>query len=93
MTKRDYLKHNWEVNDMQGNIIKPGDTVVVNNHYASSPIVGIADHMTESEKLAIIYTVPQTLHSGTSYPMDCWAYRSPKRVIKIKDGNKSNNKN
>lgn len=89
MTKKEYLKYNNpEAFDMQRKPVKPGDTVVINNHHGSAPYIGIVDHFTECGKLAIIYG-----YNWRSSTIECYAYREPRTVIKIKDGNKSNNKN
>ena len=86
MTKKDYLKYNNpEAYDMQGKPIKPGDTVVINNHYGSAPYVGVVDHFTQSGQLAIIYD-----WNNCGQTVKRRAYRVPRLVLKIKDGTESN---
>ena len=88
MTRREYLKYNNpEAFDIQGKPVKPGDTVVINNHYGSAPYIGIVDHFTESGNLAITYDY------GWGSTIKCRAYRMPRTVIKIKDGNNTTNQN
>lgn len=90
MTQREYLRtHNPEAFDIQGKPIKLGDTVVINNNYGSAPYIGIVDHFTECGNLAVRYS----WHGYKGSTIKCWAYREPRKVIKIKDGNKSKNKN
>lgn len=90
MTKREYLKYNNpEAFDVQGKHVKPGDTVVVNNNYCSTPSLGVVDHYTETGNLAIYYN--WTSYSGRIYK--CWHYRPANKVVKIKNGRRSKNKN
>lgn len=90
MTKREYLKYNNpEAFDLQGKPIKPGDTVVINNNYTRTPFIGVVDHFTENGNLAIIYD--WTNWKGVV--VKCNAYRGPRHVVKIKDGNKSKKQN
>lgn len=85
MTKKEYLKYNnFEAFDLQGKPIKPGDTVVIHNHYGSAPHIGVVDHFTPTGKLAIIYNCK----NWKGVVVKCNAYRASKLVIKIKDGNK-----
>lgn len=87
MTKKEYQKYNNpEAYDMQGKPIKPGDTVVINNHYGSAPYVGVVSHFTQSGQLAIIYD-----WNNYGQTVKCNAYRVPRLVLKIKDGTESNN--
>lgn len=90
MTKREYLKYNNpEAFDVQGKLVKPGDTVVVNNNYCSTPFVGVVDHYTSIGKLAIC-------HDRISYNgivIKCWFYRPANKVVKIKNGYRSKDKN
>lgn len=89
MTKKEYQKYNNpEAFDIQGKPIKPGDTVVINNHYGSAPYIGIVNHFTECGNLAITYD-----YSWRSSTIKCHAYRMPRTVIKIKDGNNTTNQN
>lgn len=92
MTKKEYLKYNNpEAFDMQGKPIKPGDTVVINNHYGASPYIGVVDHFTQSGALAVLY---EWVSSYGSKPrtVKSWAYRNSRTVIKIKNGNNRKNK-
>lgn len=90
MTKREYVKYNNpEAFDVQGNHVKPGDTVVVNNYYSHTPTIGVVDHYTESGNLAILYN--WTSYDGTV--QKCWYYRHANKVVKLKDGHRSKNKN
>ena len=83
MTKREYFKYNNpNVFDRLGKPIKPGDTVVVNNHYGTSPYIGVVDHFTRSGKLAVCYD----WISCQGRIVKCWAYRIPNTVIKLKSG-------
>lgn len=92
MTKKEYLKYNNpETFDMRGKSIKPGDTVVINNHYGASPYIGVVDHFTQSGTLAILYDWVSH-YGGKSHTIKCWAYRPPRQVVKIKNGNSSKNK-
>ena len=89
MTRKEYLKYNNpDAFDMQGKPIKPGDTVVINSYYGTTPYIGIVDHFTEGGKLAVIYD-----YNWGNSTIKCHAYRKPKTVIKIKNGSKSNSKN
>lgn len=90
MTKREYLKYNNpEAFDLQGKPIKPGDTVVINNNYTRTPHIGVVDHFTESGNLAVIYD----WIGWKGKVVKCNAYREPRHVVKIKDGNKSKEQN
>lgn len=92
MTKNEFLKYNNpEAYDMQGKPIKPGDTVVINNHYGASPIIGIVSHFTQSGTLAVQCNRAVYL-GGKSHTIQHWSYRPSRNTIKIKDGNKDNNK-
>lgn len=85
MTEREYLKYNNpSAFDKLGKSIKPGDTVVVNNHYGTSPYIGVVDHFTRSGKLAVCYD----WMSWQGRIVKCWAYRIPNTVIKLKSGRK-----
>ncbi len=83
MTQREYLKYNNpEAFDKQGKPIKPGDTVVINNHYGASPYIGVVDHFTQSGNLAVCYDWP--LHYGSKpHTIKSWAYRPSRQVVKI----------
>lgn len=90
MTKREYLKYNNPgAFDLQGKHINIGDTVVINNAYSSTPYIGVVDHFTESGRLAVIYD----WRNWKAVKIKCKAYRDPRKVIKIKNGNKSKYKN
>lgn len=94
MTKREYLKYNNpDAFDKLGKPIKPGDTVVINNYYGSSPHIGIVDHFTQSGILAICYDWRTHHNIKRVYSIKCWAYRDSSLVIKIKNGNKNYHKN
>lgn len=83
MTEREYLKYNNpSAFDKLGKPIKPGDTVVVNNHYGTSPYIGVVDHFTRSGKLAVCYD----WIGWQGRTVKCWAYRIPNTVIKLKSG-------
>lgn len=83
MTEREYLKYNNpSAFDKLGKSIKPGDTVVINSYYGTSPYIGVVDHFTRSGKLAVYYD----WMSWRSRVMKCWAYRIPNTVIKLKSG-------
>lgn len=90
MTKREYLKYNNpEAFDVQGKHVKPGDTVVVNNNCYTIPLLGIVSHYTETGNLAIYYNL--TTYRGNV--IKCWFYRPAHKVVKIKNGRRSKNKN
>ena len=92
MTKREYLKYNNpEAFDKQGKPIKPGDIVVINNHYGVSPYIGVVDHFTQSGKLAVCYDWVSR-YGSKPHTIKCWAYRISRTVSKIKNGNSSKNK-
>lgn len=81
MTEREYLKYNNpSAFDKLGKPIKPGDTVVINNHYGTSPYIGVVDHFTRSGKLAVCYDWISRKDRIVKY----WAYRIPSTVIKLK---------
>lgn len=83
MTKEEYFKYNNpEAFDMQGKPIKPGDTVVINNHCGVSPYIGVIDHFTQNGRLAVSYDWV----GWKSKIIKCWAYRIPNTVIKLKSG-------
>lgn len=85
MTEREYLKYNNpSAFDKLGKPINPGDTVVVNNHYGTSPYIGIVDPFTRSGKLAVCYN----WMGWQGIIVKCWAYRIPNTVIKLKSGRK-----
>ena len=79
MNKREYLKYNRDMHDINGKPIKVGDTVIINNHYGVSPIIGTVSHFTESNKVAVNYK--EILKTRT---FDCTAYREPETIIKVK---------
>lgn len=92
MTQREFLKYNNpDAFDMQGKPIKPGDTVVINNHYGASPTIGIVDHFTQCGQLAVCYNWVSH-YGGKTHTVKCWAYRPSKQVVKLKNGNKNNSK-
>lgn len=83
MTEKEYLKYNNpSVFDKLGKPIRPGDTVVINNHYGTSPCIGVVDHFTQNGRLAILYD--WQAWKGTVVKL--WAYRVPRTVIKLKSG-------
>lgn len=88
MTKREYLKYNNpEAFDMLGKPVKVGDTVVINNNYYATPIVGVVDHFTESGNIAVIYDY-KFYRAGKLETCKCWAYRFPRTIVKLKNGNR-----
>lgn len=94
MTKREYLKYNNpEAFDLLGKPIKPGDTVVFNNNYESTPRVGVVDHYTEYGNAAILYDYTYTSYRGGRTTCKCWAYRPTRKVVKLKNGHRSKIKN
>lgn len=94
MTEREYLKYNNpNAFDKLGKPVKPGDTVVINNHYGAAPYVGVVDHFTQSGSLAICYDWVAYCSEGKSHTMKGWAYRDSSLVVKIKNGSKGNFKN
>lgn len=88
MTKREYLKYNNpEAFDMLGKPVKVGDTVVINNNYYATPIVSVVDHFTESGNIAVIYDY-KFYRAGKLETCKCWAYRFPRTIVKLKNGNR-----
>lgn len=88
MTKREYLKYNNpEAFDMLGKPVKVGDTVVINNNYYATPIVGVVDHFTESGNIAVMYDY-KFYRAGKLETCKCWAYRFPRTIVKLKNGNR-----
>lgn len=85
MTRREYIKYHTEAKDMLGKDLKPGDTVVVNNNYRRTPIIGTLKHSTEQGKYAIEYVWRK--YNGKV--RCCWAYREPSTVVKLKSGRSS----
>ena len=55
MTKKEYMKYNQEMYDKQGKRINPGNIVVINDRYGREPHIGVADHFTDSGRVAVIY--------------------------------------
>lgn len=93
MTKKEYLKYNNPTAyDKLGKHVKPGDTVVFNNHYEASPNVGVVNHYTPNGKLAISFDYTK-VWNGQQYTNRCWTYRYSNTVIKIKNGHKFTSKN
>lgn len=88
MTKREYLKYNREMYDMQGQRLYPGDTVVINNNYGARPDIGKVSHFAPSDRVAV--KVPHTRIGDKEYYYN--NYRKPENILKIKDGNKDSNK-
>lgn len=83
MNKKEYLKYNNPFAfDKLGKSVKPGDTVVINNHYGTGPYIGIVSHYTQSGLLAIIYE--HKYFNGKSYKGK--AYRKANTVVKLKSG-------
>ncbi len=93
MTEREYIKYNNpNALDMRGKLIKPGDTVVFNNNYNSTPRIGKVSHFTESGNVAIAYGWQWNFRSKTR-SVKCHAYRLPNKLVKISNGRKIINKN
>lgn len=82
MTRKEFMKYNQEVCDKQGKRINPGDIVVINNNYEATPFIGVVDHFTESGNLAVLYDWSN--YKGNV--VKCWAYRLPRKVIKLRSG-------
>lgn len=82
MTKREFMKYNQEVYDKQGKRINPGDIVVINNNFETTPFIGVADHFTESGNVAVLYD----WCGWKGKVVKCWAYRLPRKVIKLRSG-------
>lgn len=81
MNKREYYKYNYQANDMLGNELYIGDTVVVNNYYRNIPNIGTLDHYTKSGKCAIKIVYHRDQNNNEFY----WnAYRHPNTIIQIK---------
>lgn len=94
MTKKEYLKYNNPTAyDKLGKHVKPGDTVVFNNHYEASPNVGVVNHYTPNGRLAILFDYIFAWKGQQQYTTKCWAYRYSNTVIKIKNGHKFTSKN
>lgn len=92
MTRKEYSKYNNPYAfDMRDKLVKPGDTVVINGNYYATPKIGVVDHYTESGKLAIVYNYTSR-YNGKLRTYKCMAYRDSSKVVKIKNGNKSRNK-
>lgn len=91
LTRKEYLKYNNPYAfDVQHKLVKPGDTVVINDNYRSTPIIGIVDHYTQTGNLAIQYEW-DLQYTNPSHIVKVWAYRPANKVIKIKNGNKNKN--
>lgn len=84
MTKKEFLKYNQEMYDNTGNRINIGDTVVINNHYGDTPLIGKVDHFIENRKVAVVYNWCIIKGRG----LKDFAYRKPHTIIKIKSGRK-----
>lgn len=84
MTKREFMKYNQEMYDIQNKRINPGDIVVINSNYRCCPIIGVVDHFTESHQVAITY---DWIGHKDTVRKD-WAYRSPDTIIKLRSGRK-----
>ena len=83
LTEKEYFKYNSnDVYDALDRPLKIGDVVVVNNHYSTTPIVGVIDHYLDNGKLAISYNYYKST-------MKIMAYRHPSTVIKLKSINKN----
>ena len=82
MTRKEFMKYNQEMYDKQGKRINPGDTVVINNNYESTPMIGVADHFTEGGNVAVLYD----WYGWKGKVMKGWAYRRPSKIIKLKSG-------
>lgn len=86
MTKKEYLKYHQVMYDMYKKLLKPGDTVVMNDSYSSTPRVGKVDHFTASGKVAIVrglWTSP-----STKIVLKEWAYRPSHKLIKLRSERK-----
>lgn len=81
ITKREYLKYNQNLQDMQCKPIKPGDTVVINNNYGTKPYIGKVDHFTESGNVAVKV---KSNYNNKSYIW--YNYRAPSNILVIKKG-------
>ena len=84
MTKKEFLKYNQEMYDNTGNRINIGDTVVINNHYGDTPLIGKVDHFIGNRKVAVVYNWCIIKGRG----LKDFAYRKPHTIIKIKSGRK-----
>lgn len=82
------MKYNQEMYDKQGKRINPGNIVVINDHYGREPHIGVADHFTDSGRVAVIY---DWWSKWAKRNVKCWAYRYPSTVIKISNGKKRKN--
>ena len=83
LTEKEYFKYNSnDVYDALDRPLKIGDVVVVNNHYHTTPIVGVIDHYLDNGKLAICYNYYKCT-------VKIMAYRHPSTVIKLKSINKN----
>lgn len=83
LTEKEYFKYNSnDIYDALDRPLKIGDVVVVNNHYSTTPIVGVIDHYLDNGKLAICYNYYKST-------MKIMAYRHPSTVIKLKSINKN----
>lgn len=83
MTHREYIKYHQEHKDKLGKPLNIGDTVVINNHYGRTPLVGIVSHYVESRRVAI------AIKNHYKNKLYVWyAYRDPDTIIKLKSGRK-----
>lgn len=83
LTEKEYFKYNsYDVYDALDRPLKIGDTVIVNNHYHTTPIVGVIDHYLDNGKLAISYKYCNS-------KIKVMAYRHSSTVIKLKSINKN----
>lgn len=87
MTRREYMKYHQEMKDCKGNTIIPGDTVVINNHYGSTPHIGVADHFTENGNVAVSYD----WIDWRGKIIKVWAYRKSGTIIKLRSAGGRNN--
>jgi hypothetical protein len=88
MRKREYLKYNQKMYDMQGQRLYPGDTVVINNNYGAKPDIGEVSHFVPSSRVAVKVLYARVGDKDYYYNN----YREPGNILKIKDGNKDSNK-
>ena len=83
LTEKEYFKYNSnDVYDALDRPLKIGDVVVINNHYHTTPIVGVIAHYLDNCKLAISYKYCNS-------KIKVMAYRHSCAVVKLKSTNKN----